>query len=157
MRVVAVHPPLPEGQVGDFAVEADQGQDTPIERDLFEIGANLVGARKVAGPLRVRRKAVGIGVRRDIASQAGIAVFAPGAPEPVGLFQHDHVLMACLAQPDRRENARHAGPDHQKAQFPSPDHVSIPSNEAHCRLTVNLIPDIVGPYLAANSARRVMP
>ncbi len=95
---------------GHGITEADQRGDAVAVGDIGEVLLDLLAGRREVTPLRVEGEGVAVDVRRHVAGDAGIGVLAPGAADPIGLFEHGHVV-AGLAQLDRGEDARHPRTD----------------------------------------------
>jgi hypothetical protein len=55
-------------------------------------------------------------VRRHVAGESGIGVFAPGAADAVGLFVDRVIPILRRVQLDGRQDAGHAGPDDDDSQ-----------------------------------------
>ena len=101
---------------------------------ILEIILNLAARRQIAAPFGIGREAVGIGVRRNVAVEPRVAVFAPGAADRVRLFQQGDVATARLAQPDRRQYPRHAPADDDISQVQIALHYPLQFSDCSCSI-----------------------
>ena len=99
---------------------------------ILEIVLDLGTRRQIAAPFGIRREAVGIGVRGNVAVEPRIAVFAPGAADRVRLFKKRDVAIARLAQPDRRQYPRHAPADDDISQVQIALHYPLQFSDCSC-------------------------
>src|SRR5439155_15399342 len=95
----------------DLFAEADAGRHAVSVRDVLEIFPDLGAGREGPGPGRIGLEGVRVQVRRHVAGEAGIGIFAPGAADAVGLFVDAVIPILRRGQLDGRQYARHAGAD----------------------------------------------
>ena len=103
------------GAADDLGIEIDDRHQVVIGDDLFEIGLHLGAGGVIARPFGVGGEFIGIGVRRHVAAQPGIAVVAPGAADAIGLFIDADGGVAGCAQLDGGKDAGHAGTQDDEA------------------------------------------
>src|SRR5207247_8042881 len=73
-------------------------------------------AREGPAPAWVGRERERVQVRGDVAGAAGVGVVPPGAAEVVGALEHQEVVDAGLAEPDRGAEPAEAAADDRDAQ-----------------------------------------
>ena len=109
LAVVQVDDPMallvvPARTVDDDA-EAHVATQVILCRDVVAVLLQLAARGVEAGPVRVGLEGVGVGGRRDVDGQAGVAVDVPGAAEVVFAVEDDDVVDV---QPAKSDGGAHA-------------------------------------------------